>query len=80
MPQAKKTSVAVKKQTETKERKVLGQSDCYKIKKYGLYAYQVFHVNTETKEETKVGLENVYGIVASDLLDLMFFNLSGGQL
>lgn len=65
--------------SEPKSPKVLGCSALYSVKKFGLYAYQVFSVNPETGEETKLGVENVYGIVASELVDQIFHDINPGH-
>lgn len=59
------------------DRKPLGVSNYYCIKKYGLYAYEVVKMDPSTYIETKIGVENVYGVVASDLVDLMFKDING---
>jgi len=47
------------------------------IKKYGLYDYRVVQV-TQGQEHV-VGTPNVYGVVASDLVDKMFEEISASQ-
>lgn len=55
---------------------LLGESKLYRVKKYGLYRYQVLSVDPISGAETKLGEENVYGIVASDLIDRIFNDIN----
>jgi len=55
----------------------LAVSATYRIKKFGLYKYQLIKVGPHDIE-TPVGESNVYGIIASDLSDRMIKELSGG--
>lgn len=50
---------------------MMASSGIYRIKKYGLYAYQIVRIDSETRIESKVGEPNTYGVVASTLVDLM---------
>lgn len=59
-------------------RKILGQSHPYRIKKFGLYQYQVVKLG-EGGGEVVMGTENVYGVVASDLIDLIFHDINPGH-
>lgn len=54
----------------------IGHSGIYLIKKYGLYRYQTFRVDPVTGDEKKIGEPNIYGVVASDLVDLMFKDIN----
>ncbi len=57
----------------------LGKSKLYLIEKYGLYRYQVFSVDLITGEKTKHGEENVYAVAASNLVDIMFYDINPDQ-
>lgn len=59
-------------------RKILGQSHPYRIMKFGLYQYQVIKIR-EDGSEIPLGHENVYGVVASDLIDLIFHDINPGH-
>lgn len=64
-------------QTKAKDGpKILGESHHYRIKKYGLYRYQLIRTDHTNGNETNLGPENVYAVVASDLVDRVFFDIN----
>lgn len=66
-----------KPQPKSNAPKPIGESAFYSIQKYGLYAYQI--VRQGTDGTVNVGQSNVYGVVASDLVDMIFSDINEGQ-
>lgn len=64
------------KNIEPEDPKMIGCSGIYRIKKYGLYRYQTYRMDPVSQLETKIGEPNVYGVVASDLIDLIFNDIN----
>ncbi|GAC1606476.1 MAG: hypothetical protein NVS3B3_06700 [Aquirhabdus sp.] len=59
--------------------KLLGQSCLYQIKKFGLYQYQIIKIDPVTLLESNVGPANVYAVVASALVDQIFYDINPGH-
>lgn len=70
----------VKPKLETvKEPVCIGESLCYKIRKFGLYRYQCYSVDLITGKETPMDIENIFNVVASNLIDRFFNDINPDQ-
>lgn len=65
---------------EPTPRRTLGKTGIYLIKKFGQHEYQVYRFDPNTRQESPCGIANTYGVVAGDLIDKMYAELSGGSL
>lgn len=57
---------------------LLGESKLYKIKKFGLYEYQIYVYDMKTGQEIQFGIPNVYQVVGSTLVDIVFDDINPG--
>lgn len=58
----------------------LGTSKLYQVEKYGLYGYQLYRVDPVSGARTKIGEENVFNVVCSGLVDLLFNDINPEHL
>jgi hypothetical protein len=57
----------------------LQSTESYRIKKFGLYRYQLCRYDAKTQKEVNIQAENDFGIVASNLIDLFWKELCRGK-
>lgn len=61
---------------------ILGQSNFYSVRQYGLYRYQIMkHVQSGSGSwnEVTVGPENTYAVLAEDLVDQIINEIRKGR-